>query len=174
MRIYYNDYEETAKRWLRNYVEWSVFIENQKIILENLKAEISLDPVPKTTKFGFDAGGGGWEKPSQEEMYLERKEEREAKYKRDTEKVKTLEAKIEIMNNCLNSLSGTESQILKARFIHGKKWEAVSVEAGFNEKTCREKANRAISKMARMMFADAGPVQTTLRFYPTKLSVEHG
>lgn len=174
MRIYYNDYEETAKRWLRNYVEWSVFIENQKIMLENLKAEISLEPVPKTTKFGFDAGGGGWEKPSQEEMYLERKEEREEKYKRDKEKVKLVETKIAIINNCLRALSGTEAQILKARFIHGKKWEAVSVEAGFNEKTCREKANRAINKMARMMFDDAGPAQTTLRFYPTKLLVEQG
>lgn len=174
MRIYYNDYEETAKRWLRNYVEWSVFIENQKIMLENLKAEILLEPVPKTTKFGFDAGGGGWEKPSQEEMYVERKEEREEKYRRDKEKVKLVETKIAIMNNCLNALSGTEAQILKARFIHGKKWEAVSVEAGFNEKTCREKANRAINKMARMMFDDAGPAQTTLRFYPTKLSVEQG
>ena len=70
MGIYYNSYELDLKHQLQHYVEWKVFVENQKEVLNNLRMEISLEPVPKTTKFCFDAGGGGWDKPSQEEMYV--------------------------------------------------------------------------------------------------------
>ena len=57
MGIYYNSYELDLKHQLQHYVEWKVFVENQKEVLNNLRMEISLEPVPKTTKFGFESMG---------------------------------------------------------------------------------------------------------------------
>jgi hypothetical protein len=171
MGIYYNSYELDLKHQLQHYVEWKVFVENQKEVLNNLRMEISLEPVLKTTKFGFDAGGGGWDKPSQEEMYVSQKDEKEHRYQVKLMQVKQLESQIRILDNCLEALTGTEAQIVKDRFIYGKKWEAVAIGAGCNEKTCRDKAHRAISKMSRMVYAEAGPSQTNLKFFPMGLSV---
>lgn len=172
MRVYYNSYERETKSWLQHYVEWQTFVGNQELILQDLKMELSLDPVPKTTHFGFDAGGGGWEKPSPEYVAVSEKMEKERMYKTSLEQVRELKTKIKIMDRCLSSLSGTEEKILRWKICNNQKWEAIAREVGYNEKTCRTMGRKALGKMARMIFGPkAGPSQTNLNFLPCNVEL---
>lgn len=168
MRVYYNSYERETKSWLQHYIEWVTYIGNQEMVMADLKAELTLEPAPKGTHYGFDVGGGGWDKPSHEQVVLEAKEAKEHKYKVLCLQVQELKTKIKIIDNCLASLSGTEERVLRAKVINGQKWEVISMDVGYNEKTCRSIGRKALGKMARMIFGPiAGASQTNLNFFPT-------
>ena len=80
--MYYNDYENAVRNYLYRYNE---FVARQQVLsvqIEDLKKQLMLNPAPKTTKYRFDvAGGGGWDKPSIEQVALEQKEMTMQKYK---------------------------------------------------------------------------------------------
>lgn len=167
MQVYYNSYDNDTKAWLQHYIEWATFIGNQEIILEELKTELTLEPSPKGTHYGFDMGGGGWDKPSQEQVALEAKEAKEYRYNVLSAKVKKLNARIKVIDNSLASLSSTEAQVLKGRFINEQKWAVVAMNAGYNEKTCRSICYKALHKVAIMIWGEeARNTPTGLNFFP--------
>lgn len=150
--MHYDSCEKVLLGWLSNYINWSIYVQNQEAVMQDLQAEIALEAAPKTTHYSFEPGGSGWNKPSLEEAALEMKV-----------KHKKLSTRIANINRSLAALSGTDEKIVRQRGIYQKKWDAIAADVHCDESICRKRYHRAISQMACMIFGPSvGPSQINL------------
>lgn len=161
--MHYDSCEKVLLGWLSNYINWSIYVQNQEAVMQDLQAEIALEAAPKTTHYSFEPGGSGWNKPSLEEAALDRKEAKQRQLNLMKVKHKKLSTRIANINRSLAALSGTDEKIVRQRGIYQKKWDAIAADVHCDESICRKRYHRAISQMACMIFGPSvGPSQINL------------
>lgn len=160
----YNDScEKILLGWLSNYINWSIYVQNQEAVIHDLQTEIALEAAPKTTHYSFEPGGAGWNKPSPEEAAFERKEVKQRQLNEMKIRYKKLTTRLENIDRSMAALSGTDEQIVRQRGIYRKKWEAIAAYVHCDESLCRKRYHRAIRQMVCMIFGPSvGPSQANL------------
>ena len=61
--MYYNEWENIIRDRLRNYNIWTARVNTLEAQIREIAGQLRLEAAPKTTKFGYDSFGGGWDKP---------------------------------------------------------------------------------------------------------------
>ena len=80
--MYYNEWENIILDRLRNYNIWTARVNTLEAQIQEIAGQLRLEAAPKTTKFGYDSFGGGWDKPSPEEVAYQQKEILESRLQR--------------------------------------------------------------------------------------------
>lgn len=153
---------------LGHYDELMVWAENTKSDIAMLEAELREEPAPKTTKWRESpGGGGGFEKPSPEELALERKEKKAAILNDKRKAYTQLINDMEKLNRSLKGLWESERAVVELCAIrrHEMTWKQVAVKLGYSpeaESACRRRFWKAIDHLVLMF--KGGPRQEILRW----------
>ena len=68
--------------------------------------------------------------------------------------------KLHRLDSAIQSLELIEKQILIYKYIEGYQWFEVMCELNYSERTCREKLNNAVDKLAYIFYGDAAIVKS--------------
>jgi hypothetical protein len=157
----YSDYAGIVKRYLQNYNQLKVTVlnlEDEKNAKIKMLEEYSI-PI---AKYGEQTSGKTVELNQTEaaaDRRLKIKEEIETA-NTDIMEIKRLLSKLD---RAINGLIDVEHRLIVGYFIEGKSWRDLGIEMYYTEKWAREKGNKAIHKIAFMMFGSAAQSQN-LRF----------
>lgn len=168
--MYYNDYENAVRNYLHRYNEFVVRKQILSDRMKDLQKQLMLKPAPKTTQYRFDAvGGGGWDKPSSEQVALEQKEMLLQKYNEFSTEYNELINLLQALGQGLQILSGIQYEIVKSRGINHEPWEKVKRETHHDESYCRREFRKALRILAGVIFGpDIHPYQTKINFFKSK------
>ena len=59
--MYYNEWENIIRDRLRNYNIWTARVNTLEGQISEIAGQLRLEAAPKTTRFGYDSFGGGWD-----------------------------------------------------------------------------------------------------------------
>lgn len=164
--MYYNDYEQTIKSYLRRHTEFTVYLQNLQARMDELQYKLNLNAAPKTTRYTPDSGGGGgWDKPSPEEAALEQREEMRKNLQDLKREFDELAPLMQCLNRSIDALDETERDMVRRHGIMNESWKSIASDTYLEERSCRRRYRNGLRKLAGMMFGPhAAPEKETFVF----------
>ena len=161
--MYYNEWENIIRDRLRNYNIWTARVNTLEAQIREIAGQLRLEAAPKTTKFGYDSFGGGWDKPSPEEVAYQQKEFLESRLQRLKAEYQKKKAVLKALDDHMDALEGAERQMIRLRGINHQQWKQIALDTCHDESWCRRKFRDGLRKMTGMEYGPkAAPTQTRL------------
>ncbi|WP_027406178.1 hypothetical protein [Anaerovibrio sp. RM50] len=149
----YNDYVSLTKRYLKNYNQFKVSVENMKEDIRSLEESIekSLNVSAPIAKYGDEPSGGTGELNS-----VERAADQLVQMKNRLCVIKTdmneLSKRILKIDRALSGLKKRDAEIINERYFYGCSWEQIGDKHCCTAKWARDCGGEAVKQIAFMMF----------------------
>ena len=149
----YNDYVSLTKRYLKNYNQFKVSVENMKEDIRSLEESIekSLHVSAPIAKYGDEPSGGTSELNSVERAadQLVQMKQRLCVMKTDMGELSKVIVKID---RALGGLKEKDVEIINERYFYGYSWEQIGDKHCYTAKWARDRGSEAVKQLAFMMF----------------------
>lgn len=154
--MYYNDFIETVKNYLRHYNEWKTYVTNLKQRIDDTEAMIRQPAAPKIPHLTFTPVSSG-DNDTQQERETERKYRDIETLALMRDDLQTIEPIINLLERSLQTLSEDDRKLIMWRWCDHHPWKEIAPWMNMSIRTCIYKNNEAMNKMANSMF---GPKST--------------
>lgn len=150
----YNDYISMTRSYLKSYNQFKITIENLNDEIAAQERLLETDVTAGISKYGDEPGGGTPELNSVEsaayrhEMIIKRISEMELN-------VTSIKRILRKVDRAIEGLSEENRQLITDYYIEGMSWRQIGTANYLTEKWARDKGNKAIKEIAKMIF---GPV----------------
>lgn len=160
----YNDYTEAVIRYLRRLNELKAYHENlqEEITVKEEMLRTVSTPIAHYSMTPTGGSGG----TSRVESECERRAKLEGELKSLRMDKSTLAMKLSKIDRALVQLDEESREIVKKRWMDGRKWEYIAVSLHCSPKSCRVKSSIALERLALMIFGpQAFPDQLSFVFF---------
>ncbi|BAL83538.1 hypothetical protein SELR_18300 [Selenomonas ruminantium subsp. lactilytica TAM6421] len=147
----YNDYVATVKRWLKNYNQFKITIENLNEEIRACEEMQELDVTAGIARYS-DMPGGGFSELGSVESSAAKHEARAEHIESMKQSVQAIERTLRKIDRSLNGLTGIEANLITGHYIERKTWAELGNENFYTEKWARVHGGRAVKKMSEMIF----------------------
>jgi hypothetical protein len=146
----YNDYVGITRRYLKNYNQLRIAIENLDEDI-NARKELLRDESVAISRYGTQPGGGFSELTQAEAAAAKR-----VKCEQEIIELQSNKAEIERIirkvDRALEGLSDADCDLVKGYYIDGYSWRQLGQQQFCSEKWARDKGNKALKEVAFMVF----------------------
>jgi len=152
----YNDYVNITRQYLKNYNMLFITRENLMRMVKDLQDEMI--PSAPVARYGNMPSGGTGELNSVESM-ADGNMMRDKRIRQMEQDIEHINRLFEMLSRSIGALDQAEQEILHDAYIDGKSWGEIGRDRYITEKWARQRAGKAIRKVAMMMFGmDAVPL----------------
>lgn len=161
----YNDYVITVRRWLKNYNRFGITIENLRDDIKQKQKEIEHDVNAPISHYGNAPAGGKADLNT-----VESSASRHVAIRKEIDDTLSAIAEIELVmrkiDRAVSGLNDIDKRLITGHYIESASWEQLGDEMHYSEKWARERAGKAVKKMAIMIFGPkaAGNKEVQLQF----------
>lgn len=148
------DGKEKVKAWLKSYKTWKRFIQNTDRTIQRLVAEMNQKPTPAAVRYDMAPGSTGGLHASQEERFLERKEELQEQIAELQAHTQAARKNVLLLDTAIASLDPLDAQLIQCRNIDGMTWTRTALEVGYSESSCRARYDNMVKELACMLFGE--------------------
>ena len=165
IHLYYNDYKETIKNYLRHRTEWTVYIENLKQDISDCENTIHLNAAPKIPHLSFTPGSGS-DSQTQQEKTVDDKNKIALTIVQLRNTLNQLEPTMAKLDRSLAGLKKEDRDLIVWRWCDRHSWEEVAGFMNVTERSCKRKNNIILDQLANMMFGpNSAPDNVDFVFY---------
>lgn len=146
-----NRYISITRSYLKKYNQFKITIENLTDEITAQEELLNSDVAASISKYGDDTIGGTSELNTVESAVY-RHEIIEKRISEMRANVTDIERIIRKVNRAIEGLSKENKQLITAYYIDGKNWQEIGKDNYFTEKWARDKGNKAIKELSKMIF----------------------
>ena len=147
----YNDYVNTTRGWLKRYNQFVVTAENMRDEIAANKKIMEADVSAPCAKYG-DEPGGGTSELNTVEAAASRHEYLNQRIAEAQSTIDEIERILRTINRTIDGLPKDDGKLIRDHYIDRKSWRDISNEVYLTEKWARDRGNKAIKEMAKMIF----------------------
>jgi len=147
----YNDYVGMTKQYLKNYNQFKIIIDNLTEEIKTQRQIAAVDVAAPAAQYG-DMPRGGTPELNSVESAAARHEKIQARIRRMETDIAALTRIISKVDRAISGLTEEDADIICAYYLKKQSWQQIARQRYMTEKWTRDRCNRAVKEMAKMIF----------------------
>lgn len=147
-------HKNAVKRYLKQYREYNVYIQNIKEEIEDTKELLLQDADPKVSRISNAPGSDGRNHSEPESVCMNKLENAPARIVKLQGDLQAIEPIIKRLSRSLDALEESDRQLMYNKWVEDYSWYVVARGQHWSIDRCRNRSDKVLGMLAVMMFGE--------------------